>query len=276
MSETEATDPVAALKERHRSVWAAGDYPHIAELVTGVGANCIEAADISPGVELLDVATGPGNAAIRAALRGARVTGVDLTPELIENARERARTAEVEARAEFVVGDAEDLPFADGSFDRVISAIGVQFAPRHDVVARELARVLRPGGRLVLGNWTREGLIGRLFTLMGEFQPPLPAWASPPPLWGDEEHVRGLLEPLGIELSFEPKHVVMPFATVEDFMTTFETDYGPSLAFKAALETQGLYGGYRERWAVLLEEFVQTPGSGDVRQDYHIITGTKP
>src|SRR5687767_4007226 len=157
-------EAVSALKEKHHQTWAAGDYSLIAELVEEAGTACAEAAEIQKGQDVLDVATGTGNAALVAAAKGAKVTGLDLTPELFDRARERAKEAGVEV--EWVEGDAEDLPFEDASFDRVLSAIGVQFAPRHQVAAEELVRVCKPGGLIVLVNWTSDGKIGELFKLM--------------------------------------------------------------------------------------------------------------
>ena len=274
MTETQATDAVAALKDKHRVVWATGDYPSIAELVTGVGATLVETAGIEPGVEVLDVATGPGTAAIRAATRGAEVTGIDLTPELIEQAKRTAADAGLEI--DFQVGDAEALPVPDSAFDIVMSAIGVQFAPRSEVVVSELVRATRPGGTILLGNWTREGVIGRLFSLIGEYQPAPPDWVTSPAKWGDQDHVRKLFAAHGIDVTFEPRHLDMPHGSVEDYMVQFETQYGPSIVLRKALEEQGKYGEYRERWARMLEDdFLVTPGSGDIRQDYYVIRGTK-
>ena len=138
-----SNDAVDALKERHHQTWAAGDYSVIAELIEDVADVCVEAAGVEAGEDVLDVATGTGNAALVAAGRGAKVTGLDLTPELFDTARERAAAAGVEI--EWVAGDAEQMPFDEASFDRVLSTCGVQFAPRHEVVAQELARVCRPG-----------------------------------------------------------------------------------------------------------------------------------
>ena len=149
---------------------------------------------------MLDVATGTGNVAIRAAAAGAQVAGLDLTPELFDTARRRA--AEAHVSVDWVEGDAEDLPFDDDRFDHVLSTFGVQFAPRHAIVAQELARVCRPGGVIGLVNWTPEGQIGELFKIMGRYMPAPPDYASPPPLWGSEEHVRGLFDGSGVELEF--------------------------------------------------------------------------
>ena len=262
---------VADLKRTHRAIWAAGDYPAVAEVIDEVPPrDLLSRVDITPGQDVLDVATGTGSVAVRAAERGATVTGLDLVADLVERAEERAQAAGVEAT--WVVGDAEDLPFEDRSFDRVMSAIGIQFAPRHDVVAAELVRVMRPDGRLVLGNWTREGVIGAMFKLMGEYAPPPPPFASPPPLWGDEAHVRGLLEPHGLELEFARHELIVEFPTLPAYMDFFEDSYGPTIMLRKAIGEEQ-WADYRSRLAELLEGFVATPGRGDVRQEFFVITG---
>jgi SAM-dependent methyltransferase len=144
---------VADLKRAHRATWAAGDYAAVAEHIDDAPPRDLLArVDVQPGQDVLDVATGTGNVAIRAAAAGAQVVGLDLTPELFDTARRRA--AQLDVTVDWVEGDAEDLPFEDDRFDRVLSTFGVQFAPRHEIVARELVRVCRPGGRIGLVNWT--------------------------------------------------------------------------------------------------------------------------
>jgi ubiquinone/menaquinone biosynthesis C-methylase UbiE len=152
-----------------------------------VGARIVRAVGVREGDDVLDVACGTGNAAIRAAGRGPRVTGVDLTPELFEAGRAEAAAAGVEV--EWVEGDAEALPFPDESFDVVVSVFGCMFAPRHEVTARELARALPPGGRLGVCAWTPERSVGRTIEVTSKYLPPLPELAQRPIWWGSEEHV---------------------------------------------------------------------------------------
>src|SRR5918992_895905 len=186
------TTPDQELKARHRKMWASGDYPGMVEtFLLPLGPRLVEACEIGPGMKVLDVAAGTGNASIPAAQRGAEVTASDLTPELFDAGRARAQAEGVEL--EWVEADAERLPFEDESFDVVMSCIGAMFAPHHQDVADELVRVCRPGGTVGLLSWTPEGMIGALFRAMGPFAPPPPPGAQPPPLWGDEAHVRGLL-----------------------------------------------------------------------------------
>src|ERR687896_1979975 len=183
--------PDAELKSRHRAMWASGDYPSMVEtFLLPLGPRLVEACRIEPGMRVLDVAAGTGNASLPAAEAGARVTASDLTPELLEAGRARAQAEGLEL--DWVEADAEQLPFADESFDVVMSSIGAMFAPRHQDAADELVRVCRPGGTIGLLSWTPEGMIGDLFRTMGPFAPPPPPGAKPAPLWGSEEHVRGL------------------------------------------------------------------------------------
>lgn len=258
------TDELTALKERQRAMWATGDFPSIARMISEVGETCVEAAGIEPGMEVLDVACGAGNAAIPAAQRGARVTGLDLTPELLEAGREQAAEAGVEVA--WVEGDAEALPFGDASFDRVISTFGVMFAPRHDVAAAELVRVCRPGGQIVMCNWTPDGAVGQLFAAMAKYVPPPPG-GKPPVLWGTAGHLRELFSGAG-EPRLEPRVVRIPRDPV-DYMAYFEENFGPMILAKAALEPEG-------RWADLRAEIVEVghrfTRDGAIEQAYVVVT----
>jgi ubiquinone/menaquinone biosynthesis C-methylase UbiE len=153
-----------------------------------LGPRLVEAAGIGPGMKVLDVAAGTGNASLPAARVGAEVTASDLVPDLLEAGRRRAEADGLEL--DWVEADAENLPFEDASFDVVMSSIGAMFAPHHEDVAEQMARVCRPGGTIAMLNWTPEGMIGALFRIMGGFAPPPPPGAQPPPLWGSEDHIR--------------------------------------------------------------------------------------
>ena len=263
-------DQLAAMKQGAHAVWAAGDFSVVARLIEDIGESCAEMAGAAPGVEMLDVACGSGNVAIPAAVRGARVTGLDLTPELFAAARERAADAGVEV--EWLEGDAEELPFGDASFDSVTSTFGVQFAPRHAVAAAELARVCKPGGRIVLFNWTLEGMIGQVFDLMGSYMPPPPDFASPPALWGDEQHVRALFGDLGVDLTFERRMVTVPFESPEAYLEFFEEWFGPTIMTRRALEPQGKYQELRAQYLDLIRTHYR---DGAVHQEYFAITGDR-
>lgn len=230
---------LAAIKQGARATWAAGDYPAIARRqLWEVGPRIVHAAGVRAGDDVLDVACGTGNAALRAAQAGGRVTGVDLTPELFDTARRLA--AEADVQIEWVQGDAEELPFEDESFDVVLSTFGCMFAPRHAVTAHELARVLRPGGRLAVTAWTPDGGVGRTFRAVGAYLPPPPAPAQSPLLWGTEEHVAALFEGSGLELRFERGRVTPePFDSAEAEIEYMSTTFGPMIMARQATEASG-------------------------------------
>ena len=207
---------VAGFKQGQRAVWSAGDYPDIARLIESAAELLVEKAGVQAGQDVLDVATGSGNVALVAARRGAKVTGLDITPELLEAARRRATEAGVDV--EWVEGDAEELPFQDASFDRVLSAFGTMFAPRHEVAADELLRVCRPGGLVAVAAWTPDGLNGRMFRTVSSHMPAPPPELKPPALWGDEDHMRGLMERPGVTLEFHLARVVFEFPSVAEWM----------------------------------------------------------
>jgi SAM-dependent methyltransferase len=244
---------VSSFKEGQKAMWTAGDYAEVAQRIVPVGEYVAELAGAGPGIELLDVATGTGNVSVPAARSGARVTGLDLTPKLLDEQRARAAAAGVEV--ELVEGDAEELPFADGSFDRVTSCFGVMFAPRQSVAAGELVRVARPGGRIVVAAWTPEGMVGRMFRASAPYMPPPPEGFVPPVMWGNEGHVRGLFEDSDVELSFELRTVTFEGESVEAWVEKDERILGPSVMAKAALEQQGRYGELRQDVVDLYSEF---------------------
>lgn len=230
-----AADADRALKARHRAMWASGDYPRLAaDLLPELGETLVAACGIGRGDRVLDVAAGSGNVAIAAARTGAEVVASDLTPELFEAGRARAAAEGVEL--EWREADAEALPFADGEFDVVVSAIGVMFAPHHQAAADELVRVCRPGGRMGIVSWTPEGFIGRLFATMKPYAPPPPPGSSPPPLWGSEDHVLGLLGDRVSDVATERRMLTVDlFARPEDFRDYFKAVYGPTIAVYRAL-----------------------------------------
>ena len=266
---------IADLKRTHRAIWAAGDYAAIAELIDEAPPRDLLArVELKPGQDVLDVATGTGNIAVRAAAAGAQVAGLDLTPELFETARRRAEEQGV--AVDWIEGDAEDLPFGDESFDRVLSAFGIQFAPRHEIVAQELARVCRPGGRISLVNWTPESQIGELLKIIGRYMPAPPDYASPPPLWGNEEHVRGLFADTSVELEFARGRNPFRFDSAEHFVVFFETHYGPTLKARERLTAEGSWEDCRGEIVEMAERRNEaTDGSLLMPAEYLVVTGTK-
>jgi SAM-dependent methyltransferase len=218
------------LEARHRALWALGDYRAIAdELVAPLGPTLVTAIRVGKGDRVLDVAAGTGNAAIAAAAAGAEVTASDLCPRLLEEGR--AIAARKGVALDWREANAEALPFADGAFDAVLSCIGVMFAPHHQQSADELVRVCRPGGKIGVLSWTPEGFIGRLFATMKPYVGPPPAGVSPPPLWGSEDHVRGLLGDRVTDVVTERRGLpVTLFAEGCQFREYFKANYGPTIA----------------------------------------------
>ncbi|MET8899793.1 class I SAM-dependent methyltransferase [Streptomyces sp. NPDC004538] len=226
----QAREADRALKAKHRSMWALGDYPAVArDVVAGLGPALVEACGIKDGDRVLDVAAGSGNASIPAALAGGDVVASDLTPELLDVGRNEAEARG--AAVSWQEADAEDLPFEDGAFDTVMSCVGVMFAPHHQAAADELVRVCRPGGTIGLLNWTPEGFVGQMFATMKPFAPPPPPGAQPPPLWGREDHVRMLLgdRVTGVEAHRRSLRVDT-FGEPEEFRAFFKSAYGPTIS----------------------------------------------
>jgi SAM-dependent methyltransferase len=187
---TELTPELEAIKAKQKATWGAGDYGVVAKNLEASALEFLARIPIEPGTRVLDVACGTGQMAFPAAAAGARVTGIDIAPGLIEQARARAESEGAKIR--FDEGDAEALPYEDGSFDLVISLIGAMFAPRPELVASELMRVCRPGGRIVMGNWTPEGFIGSFFKAVGKHLPP-PSGIRSPLEWGNALRRGGIL-----------------------------------------------------------------------------------
>lgn len=231
MTESSTTlDIDRALKSKHRAMWALGNYPAVAtEVIPSIGKAVVSACRVGPGDRVLDIAAGAGNAAIPAALAGADVVATDLTPELFDAGRRDAESAG--AAVTWQEADAEALPFDDASADVTLSCVGVMFAPHHQVAADELVRVTRPGGRIGLLSWTPDGFIGRMFAAMKPYAPAPPPGAQPPPLWGDESHVRALLGTRVGDVRARTESLrVDRFATGEDFRDFFKANYGPTIA----------------------------------------------
>lgn len=264
------------LKARHRAMWSTGDYPLMVETwLTPIGERLVDAAGIGPGMRVLDVASGTGNAALPAARRGAEVTASDLTPALLDAGRERAKAEGLEL--DWVEADAENLPFEDGSFDVVMSAIGVMFAPHHQDAADELVRVTRPGGRIALLSWTPEGMLGALFRLMKPFAPPPPPGVQPPPLWGSEEHLRGLLGDR-VTLDTVERGVldITVFPEARGYGEHFKSYYGPTIATRANAEREGIAADFDEALDAFCDEW-NRGGDGDARfeKEYLVAVGTR-
>ncbi len=264
------------LKARHRAMWGSGDYPLMVDtFLLPVGERLIDACGIGPGMRVLDVAAGTGNASLPAARLGATVTASDLTPSLLETGRERAEAEGLEL--EWIEADAEHLPFADESYDVVISAIGVMFAPHHQEAADELVRVCRPGGTIGLLSWTPEGMLGALFRTMKPFAPPPPPGAQAPPLWGGEDHLRMLLGDR-VELRSVERGVleITAFARPREYGEHFKSYYGPTIAARANAEREGRADEFDEALDAFCDEWNRgTPEEARFEKEYLLAVGTR-
>jgi ubiquinone/menaquinone biosynthesis C-methylase UbiE len=267
------TTSVDDFKQRARSIWASGHWDEVAKLIEAVGPELIDRVGVEPGMEVIDVGTGSGGTlAIPAAQRGGRVTGVDLTPELFDDARRRAADAGVEI--EWVQGDAEALPFQDGRFDRVLSTFGHMFAPRHAEAGAELVRVCKPGGVVGTTTWTPEGMNGAMFKAVGAHMPKPPDFVEPPVLWGSEEHVREMLEPHGLDLEFHRGMAVWEHPSLEGFLDFWETRFGPVVTAKKVLGDG--YPALRQDLRTVYEQWNQADdGALYAEAEYLVTVGRK-
>ena len=273
MESTEMTTEMEALKSRLRATWVAGDFGVIARSIEAGAEEFVARLGLKPGMRVLDVACGTGNLAIPAAKTGADVTGIDIAPNLIEQAQ--ARAAATGVNAVFEVGDAEALPYADGSFDVVITMFGAMFAPRPDVTVSELKRVCKPGGVIVMANWTPAAFTGQMFKTGAKHVPPPPGMISPL-MWGTENTVKerfveGISDlqlnrrKIDFTYSFGPAEVVQQF--IEFF--------GPTVKAFGSLDADGqaaLRKDLEDLWA---ENNRATDGTTQVESEYLEVRATK-
>ena len=230
MTETSTPD-FQAIKTRQKATWAAGDYAVVGTTLQIVGEQLCEAVDLSAGETVLDVAAGNGNASLAAARRWAKVTSTDYVGALLDRAKERASADRL--TIEFKEADAEALPFADRTFDVVLSTFGVMFTPNQEKSASEMARVCRSGGRIGLANWTPDGFIGQLFKIIGRHVPP-PAGVKSPALWGTSARLAELFP--GQKVKTESRHFNFRYASIAHWLEVFKTYYGPTNRAFAALD----------------------------------------
>ena len=237
-------------KQAQREIWDAGDYATLSEYIADVGERVVARAGVDADMRVLDVACGTGNAALPAARAGARVSGLDLVPKLLEAGREKAAAASVEI--DWVEGDAEELPFEDRAFDRVFSTFGHMFAPRHRRTADEMARVCRQGGAIATCSWTPEGTVGDVFRASATFMPPPPDFASPPILWGTEDHVREMFGEAATEFEFERHSATIEWESTKGWADFFIDRFGPMVTARKMLGER--FGELRERTVAIFEE----------------------
>lgn len=271
-----ATATDTELKARHRVMWASGDYPQMVDtFLLPIGPRLVEACGIAAGERVLDVAAGTGNASLPAAARGAVVSASDLTPELLADGRRRAESQGLDL--EWTEADAEHLPFDDGSFDVVMSAIGVMFAPHHQDAADELVRVCRAGGRIGVLSWTPEGMLGALFRTMKPFAPAPPPGAQPPPLWGSEDHLTALF---GGRVDFSTLRretlEITAFEDPHDYARHFMAYYGPTIAVRANAVREGREAEFDAALYGFCDEWNRgTPERARFEKEYLIAVGAR-
>jgi len=262
---TTAAPDFGAIKQRQQATWASGDYAVVGTTLQIVGESLAEAADVCAGERVLDVAAGNGNATLAAARRYAEVTSTDYVETLLHKGRERARAEGLAAT--FQVADAEALPFADASFDVALSTFGVMFAPDHARTAGEMLRVVRPGGRIGLANWTPDGFIGRLFKVIGAHVPP-PAGVKPPPLWGTLAHLCALFDVMPSQIRSERKHFNFRYRSAAHFIQVFRQYYGPTHKAFLALDAARQEALQRDLEALIEGMNVAGPSSLVVPSEY--------
>jgi ubiquinone/menaquinone biosynthesis C-methylase UbiE len=246
-----AQPDLAAIKQRQHGAWSSGDYAIVGTTLQIVGEQLCEALDLRAGSKVLDVAAGNGNATLAAARRWCDVTSTDYVPALLKRGQERAAADHL--TVEFREADAEALPFADASYDVVLSTFGVMFTPDQDQAAAELARVCKSGGKIGLANWTPQGFIGQLFKIIGKHLPP-PAGVKSPALWGTQARLAEMFGGGASEIAAEPRMFVFRYRSPDHWLDVFKSYYGPMLKAFAALDETG-QAALRRDLMTLLGEF---------------------
>jgi SAM-dependent methyltransferase len=263
-------DAIAKFKEAQRQGWK--HFAPLEAVTTPAAARLVKFAQVRAGQNVLDVACGTGVVAITAARIGARVRGIDLTPELLERARENASVAQLEI--DFRQGDVEALPFGDGEFDVVLSQFGHMFAPRPEVAIAEMLRVLKPGGTLAFATWPPELLIGSTFTLVSSYMPPPPPGISPPPQWGDVAVVRQRLGSGVKDIFFDRACMLVPTLSPQNYRDHLERTAGPMLKLVEMLggSDPDRLSEFRRKYEALATPYFE---DNLVRQDYLLTRATK-
>jgi SAM-dependent methyltransferase len=262
------------VKQGMQAAWSAGDFGQVAKYTAAEGELFLSRLPIRAGMDVLDVACGTGNLAIPAARTGARVIGVDIAENLLVQAR--ARAAGKNLNATFQYGDAEALQFPDASFDVVVSMYGAMFAPRPEVVARELVRVVRPGGLIAMANWTPEGFVGKSFAVTGRIAPP-PVDLPKPVLWGMENIVKERFAAVGCAVETHRRHVHFkyPFPP-KQVVEFFRQDFGPTQVAYSRLDDAGKATMNHEMEKLWTDHHDGPAGHSHVQAEYLEVRATKP
>jgi ubiquinone/menaquinone biosynthesis C-methylase UbiE len=262
---------LAALKSRQQAAWSSGDYAIVGATLQIVGEMLCEAVDLRSNQRVLDVAAGNGNATLAAARRFAAVTSTDYVGALLERGKERAKAERLNVA--FQEADAENLPFADQSFDVVLSTYGVMFTPNQEQAAREMLRVCKPGGKIGLANWTPEGFIGQMFKTMGKYVPPAPG-AKSPALWGTKEHLETMFGDGG-RVFAKIRQFTFRYKSPEHMLEVFRNYYGPVLKAFAALDPETRLGLEEDILALMARFNSATDGTLVLPADYLEVVITK-
>ena len=274
MNETnDLTPEMLILKSKMKAVWSAGDFGKVALVIQKGADELIDRLNIQKGERVLDIACGTGNLAIPAARLGAEVTGIDIAPNLIEQARTRAAAENLQCQ--FDEGDAEQMPYPDASFDKVITMFGAMFAPRPDVTTAEMIRVCRPEGRIVMANWTPEGFAGKMFKVNAKHVPPPPNVPSPV-LWGSEPTVSERLQNdiADLQMTRRKLDFIFPFSPAE-VVEYFRLYFGPTQFAFAALDENGQKALREDLIDLWTENNRATDGTTDVESEYLEVTAIR-
>jgi ubiquinone/menaquinone biosynthesis C-methylase UbiE len=269
---TAASTDMDALKSRLKTTWEAGDFSEVARHIETVAEEFVGRLNVQPGMKVLDVASGSGNLAVVASRNGANVTGIDIADNLVEAAKKRADQLGLDIK--FEQGDAEALPYEDDTFDLVMTMYGAMFAPRPEIVASELVRVCKPGGRIAMANWTPEGFAGQMFKLGGKYVPPPP---MPPPVqWGVPEIVAERFGDRVTDLRTTPRMADMIFEYGPDqVVELFKTYFGPTVMALKAMGEENHEAFTRDLVDLWERNNTQTDGTTRVKSEYLEVIATK-
>lgn len=267
-----ASPDFEALKTRQRAAWSSGDYAVVGTTLQIVGEELCESLDLRSGHKVLDVAAGNGNVSLAAARRWCDVISTDYVPSLLE--RGRARASAEGLTIDFKEADAEALPFADATFDVVVSTFGVMFTPNQDQAAAELLRVCKSRGRIGLANWTPEGFIGQIFRTLAKYVPP-PAGAKSPALWGTRARLMEMFDAAAVSVRAEPRNFNFRYRSAEHFLDVFKTYYGPMLKAFAGLDAVKQKGLKDDLNALIARMNKASDGTMVVPSEYLEIVVTK-
>jgi len=271
-SATAAIPDLAALKNRQLAAWSSGDYAVVGTTLQIVGEQLCEALDLRAGQKVLDVAAGNGNVSLAAAHRWCDVISTDYVPSLLE--RGRARASAEGLTIAFKQADAEALPFADDTFDAVVSTFGVMFTPNQNQAAAELLRVCKSGGKVGLANWTPGGFVGQMFKTIGKYTPPA-AGVKSPALWGTREHLVEMFGPAAISIETNPRNFYFRYRSPEHCLDVFKSYYGPMLKAFAALDEAKQNGLQHDLHALIARMNKANDGTMVVPSEYLEVVITK-